>query len=484
MMALPLLALSLRFASATYCVSPRGRDTNSGSPSAPWRSLQYACDHVPSGARVVVEGGVYNERITVKVPMTLVAAEGAIPVIDGTGIAVPSDDAALVLVKDVDRVVVSGFEIRNFRTKDSGRVPMGVFVAGKADGVALLGNRIHHIENLGAGRDAINGFGIAAYGNSRLGGITGLRIEGNEVSATKTGSSETVALNGNVDGFVVADNWIHDVDNIGIGLIGFEGTSPLKDKDQARNGLVAGNRVENVSSRDNPAYRGSLGADGIYVDGGTGIVIERNLVRAADIGFEVASEHGGKNASRVTVRSNLAILCGLCGLSIGGYEPELGGTVACVFLNNTLVGNDTTRSGMGEVTVQYNVKDATFANNILAASAQGILIATPGGGGTTIGVASDRNLFFAAGRPTWNWKGRTYATLAAFAAATGLDANSRYADPRFVDSAKGDFRLRSDSPARDAGWNFGATLGTLDLGGAVRVQGAGVDAGAYELPPR
>lgn len=77
------------------------------------------------------------------------------------------------------------------------------------------------------------------------------------------------------------------------------------------------------------------------------------------------------------------------------------------------------------------------------------------------GMAIDRNLYFAGpgqkmvlyGCP-WRAKHREFATVEELAEATGFDAHSRAADPRFVDQDAGDLRLRPDSPARHAelGW--------------------------------
>lgn len=64
--------------------------------------------------------------------------------------------------------------------------------------------------------------------------------------------------------------------------------------------------------------------------------------------------------------------------------------------------------------------------------------------------------------------------------ATVLDHNLIDTDPRFVDAPGGDFRLRADSPARDAGSNH-PDLGATDLDGRQRVLGGKVDLGAYEF---
>lgn len=65
-----------------------------------------------------------------------------------------------------------------------------------------------------------------------------------------------------------------------------------------------------------------------------------------------------------------------------------------------------------------------------------------------------------------------------------LGADLGLADPRFVNAATGDYRVRSDSPAIDAGnMNPPGGLGLYDVFGASRVQGAAVDIGAYERAP-
>ncbi len=476
-----LLAAVTATQASTFYVATSGKDTNLGTSAKPWRTIQHACNTAASGSTVLVSSGVYKELVTIVRPIQLESAPSAHPIIDGTGIAVPASDAALVLINGVSNVLVHGFEIRNFKTANSALVPAGILIEGMANAVTLKGNTVDHIENNGADAANINGFGIAVYGNSPKGAITNLVIDQNTITATKTGNSETLTLNGNVNGFKVTNNLVHDVNNIGIDCIGFEGTSPIRGQDQARNGYIGLNTIYNVSSLHNPAYGGSESADGIYVDGGTAIVIERNIMHHNDLGMEVTSEHGGHVASVCTVRNNLFYSNNVTGLSIGGYDSTRGGTLNCTFLGNTFYENDTTSSGSGDFMIQFHTSGNVFKNNILYTSSQGIAISDVGG--VVPGVVSDYNVFYCpiTDGLTWGWGNGTYTDVASFRTASKGDAHSKVGDPAFVGAATHNFQLRTGSPALNAGVVLAATLaGTVDLLGNPRFIGKKVDIGCCE----
>ena len=147
----------------------------------------------------------------------------------------------------------------------------------------------------------------------------------------------------------------------------FERTAPDPAVDQARDGVVSGNLVYNITSRGNPAYRNDENSDGIYVDGGTRILIEQNVMHDVDFGIELASEHKDRATSYITARNNLIYHCHTAGVSIGGYAPERGHTDHCTVVNNTLYDNDTSGTGSGEFQMQWNMADNIFANNIVYA---------------------------------------------------------------------------------------------------------------------
>ena len=266
--------------------------------------------------------------------------------------------------------------------------------------------------------------------------------------------------------------------------IGFEGTSPNTAYDYARNGQFVGNTVYNISAIDNPGEGNSYDADGIYVDGGSEIIIQNNTLYGNDIGVEATSEHSGHVGSYVTIRNNLIYDNLSVGITIGGYASNVGGSDHITIVNNTLYGNDTKGTGSGEFQIQYYATNNVFENNIVFATSQGLFLnnytnseASP--------VTMNYNLYFSslastAGQFIWNSKSEN--GFASFQSASGQDAQSQYANPDFVSTASPpNLQVSSSSPAENAGTNLGAAVvGTVDFAGNPRVVGSDIDIGAYE----
>ena len=456
---------------AACFVAPAGDDSGPGSLERPWRTIQKAADSAPAGATVYIRGGVYREKIVVRVSGS--AASGFTTfrpfgaeavVVDGAGVA----GRNLLLLTDRSHIRIQGLELRNNLKCD---FAAAVWVQGRGDRLEVRGCRIHEIR----GRDAM---GIAVYGDDRSAPITRLVVAGNEIFDCDPAHSEAVALNGNVEDFEVRDNVVHDVNNIGIVCIGGEGTCPDPALDKARRGVVAGNTVYRARSSYEDGYAG-----GIYVDGGCDIVLERNRVFQCDLGIEVGCENKGRAASGNIVRDNLVYGNDKAGLVFGGYDfPRTGLVRECRFLNNTVFGNDTQGAGNGELMVQYALA-CDVRNNVVVSRAGNYLMTStaPAGGKNRF----DYNLWFcpAGGSDIRiDWNGELYRRFGDYQHGSGLDAHSRFADPLFADAAENDARLQAGSPAIDAGDPaFVPAAGETDFAGSARLAGNGVDCGAYEF---
>jgi len=479
---------------SSFYVSPTGDDSNPGTQTAPWRTVQHAADTVRAGSTVNVRGGVYEELVSIKASgnatdgyITFRSYPGETAILDAEHI-VPNGRSGILTIHDKSYLRIEGFEIRNFRTAEHRLTPLGISIMGAGSHIELLKNNVHHIEQTFNGRDGpghgANGFGIAVYGTDAKTPISELVIDGNEVHHLQTGSSESLVVNGNVTNFRITHNVVHDNNNIGIDVIGFERTAPDPGVDQARDGVVSGNLVYNITSKGNPAYGDDVNSDGIYVDGGTRILIEQNVMHDVDFGIELASEHKDRSTSYITARNNLIYHCHTAGVSIGGYAPERGHTDHSTVVNNTLYDNDTSGTGSGEFQMQWNMADDIFENNIVYAGARCLITLNrsqvekqkpP--------VTIDHNLYYCASGSkgsTWGTSSGIVTGFDNYVQSMGNDRHSRFLDPHFVDAAANNFHLRSDSPAIAAGTTDGVPAGELDLESSPRVKSGNIDIGCYQ----
>jgi Right handed beta helix region len=489
----PLLAQS----GATFYVAKSGNDTNSGSFTAPWLTIQHAANKVTAGATVFVETGTYNESVafpasgTASNYITFENYPGENPVIDGTGLT-PAATQGLINIVNLSYLTVSGFEIRNYTTSKAAVTPAGIWITGSGSGLKILNNLVHNITT--TSEKSGNAFGIAVYGTSST-PITNILISGNQVYSLKTGESETMNVDGNVTNFTISNNIVHDNDNIGIDAIGFEGVGPTG-LDQPNHGLVSGNTVYNISGINNPGEGKSYDADGLYCDGCAYVVFERNTVYNCDLNMEAASEHKGHNASYVTIRNNVFYDANTVGISVGGYAAGVGGADHIVVVNNTLYNNNT-KNGGGEFQIQHNAPPSAgniFENNIVYAGTQNVWVYSYVSGSTD---TANWNLYYSTKgyvkSTSIDWGGKyNYATYAAYQTGSGQDANSPNANPLFVNSGSTppNLDVKAGSPAINAGsaslncsvgyCNSSSIYGSVDYAGNPRISGGQINIGAYE----
>ncbi len=395
---------------ATFYVSTSGNDSNPGTFAQPWKTIQHAATTVTAGATVNVMGGVYNEWVsfpnsgTAVAPITfqsypvVVGTTVQPAVIDGTGLVTASGTKGLITISGArSYITVKGFELRN--VVSASKISCGVYITGSGTGVQILNNLIHNVSAT---------CGLFAYGTSQT-PITGLVVSGNELYNLKTGSSESMTMNGNVTHFQITNNIVHDNNNIGIDIIGYERTGPAG-YDEASYGVVSGNTVYNISGIGNSGEGAEYDADGLYCDGCAYTTFENNVIFQVDYGIETTSENTrclitgtewpgpdfiGTPATGTypcygryaTVRNNLFYYENAAGTSIGGYALAKakggggnggGSSFHDVFVNNTLFDNGTqpgdsnvgTPSGDFETQYQLGTQQADyFENNVIYESA-------------------------------------------------------------------------------------------------------------------
>ena len=382
-------------------VAANGSDeTGSGTQEAPFATVSHAAHAMP-GSLILVHEGVYGPielgpecSGSEGSPTVIRAAEGETAVFRA---AEPESAAVSATIgntayehaadeepsedEEEDRVCVSLINVCHISLE-------GLETEGGTHGITYLSTREageNPLTDISIRNCTVHGVrgihGINVYACNDLAPVTDLTIEGCEVYDCECGSSESLVLNGNIDGFLIAGNKIHDNNNIGIDMIGFEGWAMHPDDaaagpddatgnpdgtaaagpddaagsrnpydaDQVRNGICRDNVVYNISTEGNPYYyedgEYEPCADGIYVDGGRDIEIFNNFIFCCDIGLEVATEHSPDDnelfkVSGVRVHDNVIADCnGWTGICFGGYDKDLGFTEDCEFDHNTLVDN-------------------------------------------------------------------------------------------------------------------------------------------------
>jgi len=421
---------------------------------ANYTSIQQGVNAAHAGDTILVKAGIYNEMVSFPKSgsennyIILLGEAGAI--IDGS-----EDGIVGITISNRDYVKVIGMEVQNFKITGRG-VPIGISVRGSGSYIELRNNKVHHIENANG-----NAHGIAIYGKE-ITPISNIIVDGNEIRNCKLGQSESLVLNGNVTDFIVSNNIVHDNDNIGIDFIGFERQGP-KGFDQARNGICFGNIVYNITTKTNPTYN-DLNSDGIYVDGGRDIIIEKNIVYNCDIGIELASEHESKSTENITVRNNFVSGSFQANIMAGGYASNKGNAVNIIIVNNT-----TYMGGQGEVALQHNSNSIIIKNNIFYAKSDQSYLQNWGTKNTNIDV--NNNIYY----------GQSSSSPGSWS-----DANAKYVDPLLVNPYN-NMHLKLGSPAIDAGINTGndesnnPLSGIKDVDNQSRIKNGIIDIGADEF---
>jgi len=458
-----------------YFVSTSGDNTNPGTLQLPWRDINYACNNATPGSTVNVIGGTFTEQINVGVDSIYVHNYiGQSVIIDGTGLT----SGAIIEINNKKGVKFEGFELQNYMHNDA----QGILIGGASKGIIIKNCKIHDIHFSSDPNAPVNSSknaqAIIVYGNSTT-PMNNITIVGNEIYNCRLGYSEGLAINGNVDTFYIVNNSVHDLTNIGIDIIGHEGTCSDANLDQARNGICK----ENTTYKCSSPYAASAG---IYVDGAKDIVIERNTSYRNIWGIEIGCENTGKTSSGIKVRNNVIYRNARSGVSIGGYDypTESGKVIDSYVYNNTLFDNDTLTgpdSYDPEINISY-AENCRITNNIIYAKNSDNIMVIQNSDTAPINVVLDSNLYYhtvGTANTEFEWQNTSYTGFNNWQSGTGQDANTLFDNPDFVNVSifPPNLHLTSSSPAIESGTNNNLTT---DRDSIPRPLLSTIDKGAYE----
>ncbi|MBL8062693.1 MAG: right-handed parallel beta-helix repeat-containing protein [Anaerolineales bacterium] len=299
-----------------YFVSPSGDDTNPGTETQPWRTIQKAADTLTAGETVYIRGGVYEESVyisnsgTQEQPIRFLAYPGEIPIIDGSNYELPNAYWGALLGIPGDYIQVTGLEVRYSNW-------IGVSLAGHHNRASNM--NVHHNRETGV---LVSGdYGI--FENGRV-WQNANRNENNPGSSDWASGLSAARHPTNVIlyGNSVYNNW-------GEGLSTFEA-----------NGTI----IEANIVYDN-------WAGNIYVSDSVNVVVQRNLVYESDndinssgsVGIMLGDETYNPPSSNVTVINN--IVFGTLRNFYWWQGRQGGGMDDVLIANNTFV-NSTEKAGI------------------------------------------------------------------------------------------------------------------------------------------
>jgi len=539
------LIYGLTFAQNNYYVDPNGNDTNNGtSELTPWKTISKACSTVVAGSTVFIKAGTYNEinniNCTVQgTPNNFITFRNYYNdtvILKRTG----SDSARKMIVllnKSYIRFVglrISGFgyswgggisidgnshhiEIINceFDHLNGMGGPIIADIYGNHNNLLLRNNKFHdcQIPQFGAAILLYTGYGdsikilkneiynfsntspnpgtkaIIIQGRDSINSYKNMLIDSNIVHNCLIHHGEAISTSGNAEYFTISHNFVYNINNIGIGIAGgyTEPDWPNSTKNYSRYFNISDNVVYNCRED-------STRAAGIYIDGGSYNVVERNIVFECNQGINIGCEHSNWFARENIIRDNNVYNCDRAGILIGQYEPYLGTVINCKVLNNTLFKNFDSSIIINEYGADFGCSRSTnciFKNNIVYKSVRSNdnvkrLISVQTG---STGNIFDYNIYWFPMGPnfvTIDYPGVVYYNYQSYLNGTKQDSHSVFINPNLVDTniSSLNLHLRNNSPARDSGdINFIIGQNEKDIDRESRVYNGRVDCGSDEYQP-
>lgn len=431
-----------------FYVAPTGSDTNPGSQSLPWRTLQKAADTVPAGARVLIRSGVYEPFVlrrsgTSGEPIVFAAFQGD----DRPVIAGNASTLNVVRLIGVHDVRISGVTVR------------GAAVDRTGSGIRIENStRIEIVNNL---LTQNRSYGVQSYNS------TYVTIRGNEAAHNAVG----IFIFRGGEGTVVSGNSVHHQDSLVMNSV-----EPRND-DHGAVGINFVKTTGHILAEDNvlwgnraPSYDYGWDGGAFEIFGASNVTMINNRMWDNRNVLETGRDAEMGCANNVFAR-NVAYGATTADRSVG---LMLRCDVNTKILNNTFYDLDdwvfTISPNMGSF--GGSIEGLVISNNVMymkAGKVYAFMTAMPAN------VSIDRNVVYHAGGGTLAYvagRGST-SSLATLNGWTGFEASGINSDPRFRGPATYDLQLTAASTAVDAGLRFaGITDGFA---------GSGPDIGRYEL---
>ncbi|MBA4851471.1 3-coathanger stack domain-containing protein [Emticicia sp. BO119] len=458
--------------------------------NTPFKTIQKAFMVMIDKDIINIRGGVYsatNLNIvrsgTALNYLTLKNYQNETVIIDGGA----ATSQKMLNITSQSYIKIVGVHFRNSK----GRNAYGLNIDGSSHHIEIRDCKISDIktnelvENISR-CNLINALPLKVCGSSPT-AITDIIIDGNEIFDCQTGCSEGLSVSGNVNGFLISNNSVHDISNIGIVAAGqYANFCP----GVAQNGIIRANVVYNCVF---PELSVNSSASGIYIDGGHNIIAEQNRVFRCQVGMQLGCENEGKTASNDTLRNNLVYDNEKWGIGVGG---DIGFVENSAVLNNTLFKNNryfdgTYYGNFGELLLQ-KVRNSSIMNNLCfvryqASNAVFMKWTNPV---DLTNMTINYNLYY-------NDNGVNSLILVKHIGGSdnvfsynhylslGYDSNAVTTDPQLLNPVfpQPELHLKSNSPALNAGWvSIDNKAGNNDFDGNTR-KSSTIDIGAYESQP-
>ena len=461
-----VVTLSAKWTDTWYVDATNGNDANEGvSASQAFKTIQHAIDQSVDGVTIFVADGTYAPIRTSNMAITIQSVNGAATTIIDGGYPASTNRCVLAGGNDYKtNTVIRGFTIQNGCTIGLNSI----------NGAGVAGGTLYDCV-VKSNHSGGNGGGVA---HSAMYDCT---ISNNDALAAVGG-----AFKGLLTNCLLANN---SSVNEGGGAWGgvLVNCTVISNRAERSGGGVYGGTLTNCVIRDNMALTHGGGA---YGGSMYGCVVTNNI----------AYQNGGG------IHSATATQCAIAGNQ--AYQSG-GGAYNTTFYGSEIIANKSTQNGGG--TYSCNVYNCILANNesnVHSGGAHrgqlencliyGNRAPTGKGGGIVNAIARNCTIY---GNTCAGSGGGAYTDLdgglaigtnfncIVYGNTASTDANidTRIPsfncftrDPRFVDAANGDFRLKGDSPCIDMGNNRYVT-GETDIRGNARIQNGIVDIGAYEF---